>query len=64
MVIGLPVEPEDGTVNCSRQVQVFSKKMESPALKLDVFTLLTVSQGVVLLVPLFKSFPVTTQLST
>ena len=63
-VIGLPAEPEDGTVNCSRQVQVLSNRMESPGLNVDVFTLLMVSHGVVGLVPLFASLPITTQLST
>ena len=63
-VIGLPAEPEDGTVNCSRQVQVLSNRMESPGLNLDVFTLLTVSHGAEGLVPLLLSLPTTTQLST
>jgi hypothetical protein len=30
-VIGFPAGPEDGTVNCSRQVQPFLKRIESPA---------------------------------
>jgi len=63
-VIALPAEPEEGTVNCSRQVQVFSKRIESPALKLEVFTLLMVSQGAAVVVPALASFPTTTQLST
>ena len=63
-VIGLPAEPDDGTVNCSRQVQVRSNRMESPGLNVDVFTLLMVSHGVAVLVPLFASLPITTQLST
>ena len=63
-VIGLAAEPEDGTVNCSRQMQVLSSSMESPGLNVDAFTLLMVSHGVAVLVPLFASLPITTQLST
>jgi hypothetical protein len=38
--------------------------MESPGLNVDVFTLLMVSHGVDVLVPLLRSFPTLTQLST
>ena len=50
-VIGCPAAPEDGTVNCSRQVQPLLNRMESPGLKLETLTLLMVFHAVVVLVP-------------
>jgi hypothetical protein len=56
-VIGRPSEPEDGTVSCSRQVQVFLKDTESPALKLEMLTLLTVNHGRISDKPELPSLP-------
>lgn len=65
IVIGLPLEPLEGNVSAvPYQMQLRSNRTESPAAKVEAFTLATVSQGVPVDVPLFESLPTTTQLST
>jgi hypothetical protein len=56
-VMTLPDVPDEGTTNCSRQVQPRLKRMESPGEKVWELTLAIVSHGVDVLVPLFESLP-------
>ena len=56
-VIGVPEAPDEGTVSCSLHVSPALNKIVSPGLKLELLTLATVCQGVVLDVPLLESLP-------
>jgi hypothetical protein len=51
------VLPELGTVNVSRQVQVFWNSTESPGENDELLTLAMVCHGVDMLVPLFELAP-------
>ena len=50
-VIGAPEAPDEGGLKVSSQVQPLLNRMESPAMKLELLTLLIVLHAVVVLVP-------------